>query len=99
MDQIVADFGHSKDHFVGGLGIHIKKVLGSCSWPRGVAALRNNRRLAWSMSAWTSRRVTVVGASELAWQQSMARRKLQPADATGWTVRHPVRKSRAGAPE
>src|SRR5712692_7425814 len=43
--------------------------------------------------------VTVGGGSELAWQQSMAPRRLHAEDATGRTVRHPVRKSQVGAPE
>ena len=43
--------------------------------------------------------MTVVGGSELAWQQSMALRALHAEDATGRTVRHPVRKSQAGALE
>ena len=43
--------------------------------------------------------VTVVGGSELARQQSKAPRRLHAEDATGRAVRHPVRKSQAGAPD
>ncbi len=43
--------------------------------------------------------MTVDGGSELAWQQSIAARRLQTADATGMSVRQPVRKSQVGAPE
>src|ERR1700693_229148 len=40
--------------------------------------------------------VTVVGGTEFARQHSMAPRTLHAEDATGRTVRHPVRKSQAG---
>src|SRR5712692_1426132 len=38
--------------------------------------------------------VTVVGGSELAWQQSMPPRRLHADDATARTVRHPVQDSK-----
>src|SRR5260370_1104483 len=65
-------------------------------WSRRITA---GSQFPWELSQPRGALVAVVGGSELAWQQSMAPRRLHAEDATGRAVRHPVRKSQAGAPE